>query len=79
VGSSRRQGVADEHRWGPRVAPGKKIGGGAHPIGGASGGAVGRRGAVAVNGGGAGMVVADDGALAQHHGEGESEVTWGRD
>jgi hypothetical protein len=43
------------------------------------GGAVGRRGAVAVDGGGAGTVVADDGALALHHGVGESEVRWGRD
>jgi hypothetical protein len=59
------------------VAPGKKIGGGAHPIGGASGGAVGQCGAVAVDGGGAGTVVADDRALAQHHGEGEREVRWG--
>jgi hypothetical protein len=31
-------------------------------------GVVGRRGAVAVDGGGAGMVVTDDGALALHHG-----------
>jgi hypothetical protein len=30
-------------------------------------------------GGGAGTVVTDDGALALHHGEGESEVRWGRD
>jgi hypothetical protein len=54
---------------------------GAHPIGSTSGGGggVGRRGTVTVDGGGAGMVVADDGALALHHGEGESEVTWGRD
>jgi hypothetical protein len=43
------------------------------------GGAVGRRGAVAVDGGGAGMVVTDDGTLALHHGEGESEVRWGQD
>jgi hypothetical protein len=41
VGAGRRQGVASEHRWGPGVAPGKKISGGAHPIGGASGEAVG--------------------------------------
>jgi hypothetical protein len=38
VGSGQQQSVADEHRWGPGVAPGMKIGGGAHPIGGASGG-----------------------------------------
>jgi hypothetical protein len=43
------------------------------------GGGVGRRGAMAVDGGGASTVVADDGALALHHGEGESEVRWGRD
>jgi hypothetical protein len=49
--------------------PGKKIGGGAHPIDGASGG----------GGSGAGTVVTDDGTLALHHGEGESEVRWGRD
>jgi hypothetical protein len=41
------------------------------------GGAVGLRGAVAVDGSGAGTVVADDGALALHHGEGKSEVRWG--
>jgi hypothetical protein len=35
---ARWQGVAGEHRWGPRVAPGKKIGGGAHPIDGVLGG-----------------------------------------
>jgi hypothetical protein len=40
---------------------------------------VGRRSAVAVDGGGAGTVVADDGALALHHEVGESEVRWGRD
>jgi hypothetical protein len=34
-------------------------------------------GAVAVDGGGAGTVVTDDGALALHHGDGESEVRWG--
>jgi hypothetical protein len=81
VGAGRRQGVTDEYRWGPGVAPGKKISGGAHPIGGASGGggAVRRRGTVAVGDGGAGTVVADDGALALHHGEGESEVRWGRE
>jgi hypothetical protein len=39
--------------------------------------AVGWRGAVAVDGGGAGTVVADNKALAQHHGEGEKEVRWG--
>jgi hypothetical protein len=62
------------------VVPGKKIDGGAHPIRDASGGgAVGWHDAVAVNGGGAGTVVADDGALALHHVEGESEVRWGRD
>jgi hypothetical protein len=33
--------------------------------------------AVAVDGGGAGTVVANDEALALHHGEGESEVRWG--
>jgi hypothetical protein len=38
------------------------------------GGAVGRHNAVAVNGGGVGTVVTNDGALALHHGEGESEV-----
>jgi hypothetical protein len=43
------------------------------------GGAVGRRGMMAVDGGGAGTVVVDDGALALHHGEGESEVRWGHD
>jgi hypothetical protein len=59
-----RQGVASEHRWGPGVA---------------RQGAVGRRGAVAVDGSGAGTVVTDDGALALHHREGESEVRWGRD
>jgi hypothetical protein len=42
-------------------------------------GAVGWHDAVAVNGGGAGTMVADDGALALHHVEGESEVRWGRD
>jgi hypothetical protein len=41
--------------------------------------AVGQRGTVAVDGGGAGTVVVDDRALAQHHGEGEREVRWGRD
>jgi hypothetical protein len=43
------------------------------------GGAVGQWGAVAVGGGGVGTLVADDGALALHNGEGESEVRWGRD
>jgi hypothetical protein len=36
-------------------------------------------GAVAADGGGAGTVVADDGALALHPRERESEVNWGRD
>jgi hypothetical protein len=40
-------------------------------------GVVGRRGAVAVDGGGAGTVVANDGALALHHRGRESEVRWG--
>jgi hypothetical protein len=48
VGGGRRQGATGEHRWGPEVAPGKKIGGGAHPInsasGGGGGGVVGHRG-----------------------------------
>jgi hypothetical protein len=61
------------------VAPGKKIGGEAYPIDDASRGAVGRCGAVAVDGGGAGTVVTDDGALALHPGERESEVRWGQD
>jgi hypothetical protein len=73
MGAGRRQGVAGEHRWGPGVAPGKKIGGRAHPIGGVSGG--GQWGG-AVDGGGAGMVVTDDEALALYPGEGESEVRW---
>jgi hypothetical protein len=30
VGASWRQGVVGEHRWGPKVAPGKKSGGRAH-------------------------------------------------
>jgi hypothetical protein len=42
-------------------------------------GAVGRRGAVAVDGDRVGTMIADDGALALHHGEGESEVRWGSD
>jgi hypothetical protein len=71
------QGWGRGHECGGEGAAGKKISSGAHPIGGAWGGAVGRRGAVAVDGGGAGTVVADDGALALHHGEGESEVRWG--
>jgi hypothetical protein len=37
-GGSTAEGAAVEHQWGPGVVPGKKIGGGAHPIGGASGG-----------------------------------------
>jgi hypothetical protein len=41
------------------------------------GGAVERRSEVAVNSSGEGTVVIDDGALALHHGEGESEVRWG--
>jgi hypothetical protein len=74
------QGQGRGHEGGGEGAPGRKIGGGAHPIGGASGGgAVGRHSMVAVDGGGAGTVVTDDGALALHHGEGESEVRWGRD
>jgi hypothetical protein len=36
--------------------------------------AVGQRDVVVVDGGGAGTMVADDGALARHHGEGEREV-----
>jgi hypothetical protein len=40
---------------------------------------VGRCGVVAVNGGGAGTVVTDDGALAVHHGVGEREVRWDQD
>jgi hypothetical protein len=36
--------------------------------------AVGRHSAVVVDGGGVGTVVTNDGALALHHGEGESEV-----
>jgi hypothetical protein len=43
------------------------------------GGAVGRRGAVMVDGSGAGTVAADNGALVLHHGERESEVGWGQD
>jgi hypothetical protein len=38
VGAGRQHGAANEHWRGPGVAPGKKINGGAHPIGGASGG-----------------------------------------
>jgi hypothetical protein len=57
--------------------PGKKIGGGAHPNSNASVGAVGWRGAVADDGGEAGSVATDDGALALHHGEREREVRWG--
>jgi hypothetical protein len=38
-----------------------------------------RRNMVVVVCGGAGTVVTDDGALALHHGEGESEVRWDRD
>jgi hypothetical protein len=49
---------------------GKEIRGGAHPSSGAS---VGRRGVVAFDGGGACTVVADDVALALHHGERERE------
>jgi hypothetical protein len=71
------QGRGRGHRGGGEGAPGKKIGGGAHPIGGASGGGGQWCGAVAVDGGGAGTVVTDDGALALHHGDGESEVSWG--
>jgi hypothetical protein len=63
------------HEGGGEGAPGKKISGGAHLIG-ACQGAVGRRDAVAVDVCGAGTVVANDGALALHHGEGESEVRW---
>jgi hypothetical protein len=48
-----------------------------HRGGGGSGMA--RRNMVVVVCGGAGTVVTDDGALALHHGEGESEVRWDRD
>jgi hypothetical protein len=42
--------------------------------------AVGRRGTVVVDGGGAGAVVTDNEALALHHGgEKEKEVRWGRE
>jgi hypothetical protein len=34
LGAGRRHGVADEHRWGPGVVPGRRRGGGAHPSGG---------------------------------------------
>jgi hypothetical protein len=34
---------------------------------------------VAVDGGGAGTMVTNNGTLALHHGERESEVRWGRD
>jgi hypothetical protein len=64
VGAGQLQGVADEHRWGPGVAWGS-------PNWRRIDGAVGRRGAVAVNGGGAGAVVVDDGALALYHEERE--------
>jgi hypothetical protein len=82
AGDSRAAGSGRGHIGGGEGAPGKKIGSGAHPISGTSrggGGSVGRRGMMAVDGGGAGTVVVDDGALALHHGEGESEVRWGRD
>jgi hypothetical protein len=36
VGAGRWQGVADEHRWGPGVAPHRRSGGGAHPSGGST-------------------------------------------
>jgi hypothetical protein len=36
VGAGRQQGAAGEHRWGPRVAPGRRSGGGAHPSGGST-------------------------------------------
>jgi hypothetical protein len=36
VGAGRWQGAAGEHRWGPRVAPGRRSGGGAHPSGGSA-------------------------------------------
>jgi hypothetical protein len=63
VGS--RGGAGQEDRW--RGSPNRRR----------VGGAVGRRGAVAVDGGGAGTVVANDGALALHHRGRESEVRWG--
>jgi hypothetical protein len=52
------------HGGGGEGALGKKIEGGALPNRGAS---VGRHGAVAVDGGEAGSVVIDDGALALYH------------
>jgi hypothetical protein len=79
-GTGRWQGAAGEHQWGLRVAPGKKIGGGAHPIGGAS------------RGGGSGTAQRGGGPRqwSGHGGrrrwgpsstprERESEVRWGRD
>jgi hypothetical protein len=57
----RRQGVAGEHRLGPREAPGKKSGDGAHRGGRAM---VGQRevaGVAAFNSGGIALVVVDEG------------------
>jgi hypothetical protein len=54
-----------------KEAAGKRKGGGAHRGGRASVGWRGAAGTVAVDGGEAGSVVADDGALALHHRGGE--------
>jgi hypothetical protein len=64
------------HEGGGEGALGQKIRGGANPNSARVGWAVGRCGAVAVDSGEAGSVVANDGALALHHGERERYV-WG--
>jgi hypothetical protein len=68
------RGVARlEHHHHAADAPGKKSRGGAHRGGRASVGWQGAAGAVAVDGGEAGSAVADDGAIALHHGGRERE------
>jgi hypothetical protein len=67
--------------WHARPTTGRALGnesrGGAHPNSARIDGAVGRRGTVAFDGGGAGTVVAVDAAQVMHHGERERRVRWG--
>jgi hypothetical protein len=57
----RRQGVAGEHRWGPRVAPGKEERVGAHRNGGSTARRCKWRRAGVFNGGGVALMVVDEG------------------
>jgi hypothetical protein len=79
MGVDRWQGSAGEHRWGPRVAPGKKNGGGAHRGGRAT---VGRRDVTGMaafwwKGGSGGVVVSSGRSCEDHNFEFHSKKKFG--